>query len=426
MSNIKLHNEGLMKKWGKVLESQDAPQIKNKSVANTVAQLCENTIRNSKVERTLMEATPTSVSGNAAKFDPILVSMIRRVVPQLAAHDLVGVQPMSASTGLVYAKRALYTNTSGAEAFVNAPNTTFTGKGTGSGGAAAASDTATDPFGTYTTGLGQTTAEGEGDTTKELTFIIEKSTVEAATRKLKATYSIELAQDLAASHGLDANAELMMDCENLLAQEINQQLLRTLQVTAKLGAADTAVAGTFDLDADTDGRHLAEKVQTLLLQIDFESNIIQREALRGRANKLICTPNVAAVLARIGLLDWQSKLTDVTGQNFSVDYMNTIRVGQLGMYEVFVDPWSTVDYFLVGYKGDDTDAGMFYCPYVPFQMTQAVDPASGQPILFFKTRYGMISNPFVRKSDGTQDGASFTARRNQYYRIAKVDKIRGI
>ena len=427
MKPLMLTRPDILKKWAPVLEAKDCNPIRNRFIAQTVAQLLENTQHTTKVERQLLrEDAPTSVTGQVGKWDPILISMVRRITPQLMHNDVVGVQPMNMPTGLVFAMRARYNNASGAEAFINEPNTGFTGATTD-----ADSDIELDPFASpfgdpaqdgYTTGRGMATATGEGDISAEMTFTIESSPVGVKTRQLKATYSLEMAQDLNAVHGMDADSEFVALLQEELIQELNREITRTLYIVAKPGMQAAATPGTHALTADSDGRWLVEKLKTLMLKIDFEANQIFFETRRGRGNKLIVSANLGTALAQAGLLDYQGALTSQQGA-MDVDPSKSTYVGKLnGMYDVHVDPWvNSVQFGVVGFRGDSPfDAGIFYCPYVPFQLLRATDPKSFTPALGFKTRYGLVANPFVESSPGVSDGQAMTANINPYYRKFKV------
>jgi len=342
------------------------------------------------------------------------------------AYDVAGVQPMTGPTGLIFAMKSRYSTQDGTEALFNEADTDFSGTGTHAG---------SNPVdGTYTTGLGMSTAAAEalgtsgGGSFGEMAFSIEKTTVTAKSRALKAEYTVELAQDLKAIHGLDAEAEL----SNILSQEIlaemNREVIRTIYKVAKQGAASTATPGTFDLDVDSNGRWSVERFKGLMFQIERDANVIAQETRRGRGNFIVCSSDVAAALAMTGKLDYTPALSGNDGIS-SDDTGNTFAGTLNGRYKVFIDPYSAntnaaSQFIVVGYKGSNAyDAGIFYCPYVPLQMVRAIDPNSFQPKIGFKTRYGMIANPFVVKSDGTTDGDTFTSNRNHYYRRLKVTNL---
>jgi hypothetical protein len=329
---------------------------------------------------------------------------------------------MSGPTGLIFAMKSHYSTQAGTEALFNEADTDFSGAGTHAG---------SNPVdGTYTTGNGVSTAtaEGFGDSTtlQEMAFSIEKTTVTAKSRALKAQYTVELAQDLKAVHGLDAESELSNILSQEILAEINREVIRTIYKVAKTGSASTATAGTFDLDVDSNGRWSVERFKGLLFNIERDANVIAQDTRRGKGNFIICSSDVASALAMAGVLDYAPALNT----NLNVDDTGNTFAGVLnGRYKVYIDPYSAnsgsaSQFYVAGYKGTSPyDAGLFYCPYVPLQMVRAIDPATFQPKIGFKTRYGMIANPFVMQADGTTDGDTFTADRNQYYRSVKVTNL---
>jgi hypothetical protein len=379
-----------------------------------------------KQNQVLTEATHANAGGlgvalggagtnaNMAGYDPVLISLVRRAAPQMIAYDIAGVQPMTQPTGLIFAMKSKYTSQAGTEALFNEADTDF------SGAASPAHAGANPVDGTYTTGTGMSTetAEGLGDSTafNQMAFSIEKTTVTAKTRALKAEYTVELAQDLQAVHGLNAEGELSNILSTEITAELNREVVRTVYTAAKVGAeVGTATAGTFDLDVDANGRWSVEKFKGLLFQIEREANAIAQTTRRGRGNFIICSSDVASALAMAGVLDYAPALS--TGLN--VDEASTTFAGVLnGKYKVYVDPYSAnqsaSQFFVVGYKGTSAfDAGLFYCPYVPLQKVNAVDPNTFQPKIGFKTRYGMVANPFTSLSSGA----------NIYYRKVKVTNL---
>ena len=406
----------LVKKWAPVLEHADMPAITNKQRRADTAVLLENQERELRNERrALNEDTHANAAGampdtgGVAKFDPVLISLVRRAAPAMIAYDICGVQPMTQPTGLIFAMKSKYTSQNGTEALFNEANTAFSGKGTHGA-------TVLDGAGT-----GMTTAEAEalgsaGTTFNQMGFSIEKTSVVATTRKLKAEYTIELAQDLKSVHGLDAEAELSNILSQEITQEINRELIRTVYNSAKIGAqVGTATAGTFDLDIDSNGRWSVEKFKGLLFQVEREANRIYQETRRGKGNIIIASADVASAMAMAGVLDYAPALkTDL-----NVDEANSTFAGVLnGRYKVYVDPFAangTAEQFLlVGYKGSNRmDAGMFYCPYVPLQMFRATDPSTFQPKIAFQTRYGLVANPFTSNATGT----------NVYYRRITVSNL---
>ena len=428
----------LMEKWSPVLNHDALPNIKDSYRKEVTAVLLENQEREMrKQSQALFEAVPTNstaggiaavgggtagANGGVTGYDPVLISLVRRSMPQLMAYDLCGVQPMTQPTGLIFAMKSRYGNaTNGAEALFNEADTGYSGDGT--------TQSSLSPWtGTVTTGRGVSTATGEDNPFAEMAFSIEKTSVVAKTRALKAEYSIELAQDLKAVHGLDAEGELSNILSSEILAEINREVVRSIYSIAKVGAeVGTAAQGTFDLDVDSNGRWSVEKFKGLMFQIEREANAIAQQTRRGRGNFIVCSSDVASALAMAGVLDYAPALS--TGLN--VDEASTTFAGVLnGKYKVYIDPYaanqSATQFFLVGYKGASAfDAGMFYCPYVPLQMVRAVDPTSFQPKIGFKTRYGMVSNPFVNLDDSTgEDGAgNLIADKNYYYRKVKVTNL---
>jgi hypothetical protein len=423
----------LMEKWAPVLNHEGSAPIESAYKREVTAVLLENQEREmGKQQEALFETAPTNSvgsygdTGGIAKFDPVLISLVRRAMPQLIAYDIAGVQPMTQPTGLIFAMKSRYSTQGGTEALFNEADTDFSGTGTHS---AAAN---TDPFTSYTTGTGLATSAaerlgqgGSGDGSfGQMAFSIEKTSVTAKTRALKAEYSVELAQDLKAVHGLDAEGELSNILSTEILAEINREVVRTVYTTAKPGAqVGTATAGTFDLDVDSNGRWSVEKFKGLMFQIEREANAIGQQTRRGRGNFIITSADVASALAMAGVLDYSSGLSGKN--NLNVDDTSTTFAGVLnGKYKVYVDPYTAnvqaQQFFVVGYKGQSAfDAGLFYCPYVPLQMVRAVDPNSFQPKIGFKTRYGMVANPFV-SLDGT---GGLTANENYYYRRVKVTNL---
>ena len=445
-------SEQLQEKWAPVLDHSDLPNIADKYKKAVTSVLLENQEKFLAEERGMItEAAPTmsaaggftggsTATGPTAGFDPVLISLIRRSMPQLIAYDICGVQPMTGPTGLIFAMRSRYgTNrTGGAEAFFNEADTEFSSEN--SGDSLASNDqTGSNPkllndAGTYTQGgQGMTTAQGEalGDGTSgnefaEMNFSIEKVTVSAKTRALKAEYTLELAQDLKAIHGLDAESELANILSTEVLAEINREVVRTIYRIARPGAQNNvATTGTFDLDVDSNGRWSVEKFKGLLFQIERDANAIGHETRRGKGNILICSADVASALSMAGVLDYAPALAGNNG--LIPDDTSSTLVGTLnGRIKVYVDPYSANvsdrHYFVMGYKGSSAyDAGLFYCPYVPLQMVRAVGQDTFQPKIGFKTRYGLVTNPFsagAAQSDGT-----LTANQNVYYRRVLVDNL---
>ena len=421
-------SENYQKKWEAILDHPDLPPIKDSYKRQVTSVLLENQERSLREERNaLFETAPTnniSATSGIDKYDPIMIGLVRRAMPNLMAYDICGVQPMTGPTGLIFAMRSIYgserNNTSTRkEALYNEANTSFS--------SSMQDATGNNPvFGTYNTGNATTTGSMEGqDTFGEMSFSIDKTTVTAKSRALKAEYTVELAQDLKAIHGLDAEAEL----SNILSQEfmfeINREVVRTIYKVAKPGSPATATAGTFDLDVDSNGRWSVERFKGLLFNIERDANHIAQDTRRGKGNFIVCSADVASALAMSGVLDYTPALS--TGLNVD-DTGNTFAGVLNGRYRVYIDPYSanlgaSNQFYMVGYKGSSPyDAGMFYCPYVPLQMVRAIDPNSFQPKIGFKTRYGLIANPYVTSSDSLSDADAdrFTAGRNQYYRKTKV------
>ena len=414
-------SEDLQKKWGPVLEHEDLPKIKDNYRKAVTAVLLENqeiAMRESAGQEggmfgNISEAAHANNMGDGEinYVDPVLISLVRRAMPNLIAYFVCGVQPMNGPTGLIFAMRSRYTSQEGDEALVDEANTSFTGTGT---------------HGTQTgamqaaTGTGMTTAAAEDVTFPEMAFNIDKVTVTATSRALKAEYTMELAQDLKAVHGLDAETELSNILSSEILAEINREVMRTIYVGAKPGAEhNTSNAGTFDLDTDSNGRWSVEKFKGLMFQIEREANAIAKATRRGKGNILITSSDVASALAMAGQLSGVP-----TGNDIHADDTGTTMVGTLnGRFKVYVDPYaptSATNFFTVGYKGSSAyDAGLFYCPYVPLQMVRAVGENSFQPKIGFKTRYGLVSNPFAN-SGGT---GALTANANEYYRVVTVANL---
>lgn len=428
-------SEQLEQKWGDVLNHQKLPEIKDAHRRAVTAVVLENQERALREEKmALFENAPVnniSATAGIDKYDPILISLVRRSLPNLMAYDVCGVQPMTGPTGLIFAMKSRYSAKNGTEALFNEADTGFSGTGyMGSNGDHSGSNPVS---GTYRTGTGFSTATAEAlgsgganPDFSEMAFSIEKTTVTAKSRALKAEYTIELAQDLKAIHGLEAETELSNILSQEILAEINREVIRTIYRVAKVGAASTSTPGTFDLDVDSNGRWSVERFKGLLFQIERDANVVAQETRRGRGNFIICSSDVASALAMSGKLDYAPALrTDL-----NVDDTGNTFAGVLnGKYKVFIDPYSAninaaSQFYVVGYKGATAyDAGLFYCPYVPLQMVRAIDPNTFQPKIGFKTRYGMIANPFVMQENGTTDADTFTPGRNHYYRKVAVTNL---
>ena len=417
-------SEQIEKKWEPVIKHESLAPIADPYRRAVTAVILENQEKAMREERGILhETTHANATGASIdNYDPILISLVRRSLPNLMAYDVAGVQPMTGPTGLIFAMRSHYTSQSGDEALFNEADTDFSGAGTHAG---------SNPVdGAYTTGTGvsTSTAEGFGDSTAlaQVAFSIDKTTVTAKSRALKAEYTVELAQDLKAIHGLDAESELSNILSQEILAEINREVIRTIYKVAKTGAASTATAGTFDLDVDSNGRWSVERFKGLLFNIERDANAIAQDTRRGKGNFIICSSDVASALAMAGILDY----TPALSTNLNVDDTGNTFAGILnGRYKVYVDPYSAntgaaSQFYVVGYKGTSPyDAGIFYCPYVPLQMVRAIDPSTFQPKIGFKTRYGMIANPYVTQANGTIDADTFTSARNQYYRKVKVSNL---
>ena len=421
--------EGLQKKWAPVLDHPDMPEIKDPYKKAVTAILLENQEKalaeeGGSTQGLLQEAVPVNSTDSTYQTyqDPILISMIRRSMPNLIAYDVCGVQPMTGPTGLIFALRAKYSTQSGTESLVDEADTSFTSSGShiNSGTAGVTGAQGGSPALTLIQGLATATAEALSDSPEfaEMAFAIDKVTVTAKSRALKGEYTMELAQDLKAVHGLDAETELANIISQEVLAEINREVMRTIYFTANHGAQhNTSTAGVFDLDVDSNGRWSVEKFKGLLFQIERDANAVAEKTRRGKGNVIICAPDVASALSMGGVLD--------SGGALNVDSTGNTFVGTLGgRYKVFIDPYanaSATNFYVVGYKGSSAyDAGIFYCPYIPLQMVRAVGENSFQPKIGFKTRYGMVSNPFA---NSTGNGVVTTANDNYYYRIVRVDNL---
>ncbi len=422
--------EDLQKKWGPVLEHEDLPKIKDnyrKAVTAVLLENQESAMREQSQQNSggvfMSEAAHANkTGGNIDTVDPVLISLVRRAMPNLIAYDVCGVQPMTGPTGLIFAMKSHVTSQAGVEAADSKEaDTSLSGSGTHSANSNPADAS-------MTTGTGTATATQEADVTvTEMAFAIDKVTVTAKSRALKAEYTVELAQDLKAVHGLDAETELSNILSNEILAEINREVMRTIYTNAKTGAAhNTTSAGTFDLDTDSNGRWSVEKFKGLMFQIEREANAIAKDTRRGKGNVLITSSDVASALAMAGQLSGAP-----SGNDFDPDDSGSTMVGTLnGRFKVYVDPYApsaATNYFTVGYKGSSAyDAGLFYCPYVPLQMVRAVGENSFQPKIGFKTRYGLVSNPFANDTSSANNGAgdgSLTANANRYYRHVIVANL---
>jgi hypothetical protein len=461
------NSEYLQEKWAPILDYDGLDPIKDAHRRATTAILLENQEKELREERSFLSEAPNvntnsgsssagfsadaTAAGPVAGFDPVLISLIRRAMPNLVAYDLAGVQPMNGPTGLIFAMRSRYNNQSGTEALFNEADTAFSGQNDGldvstgdvntnvglgttaqSGSnpgllnPTAAQTNATD----YNVGQGMRTdtaedlGDGAGDQFNQMAFSIEKVTVTAKSRALKAEYSLELAQDLKAIHGLNAEAELANILSTEILAEINREVIRTIYNVARPGAqANVATGGTFDLDTDSNGRWSVEKFKGLIFQIERDANAIAQETRRGKGNMILTSADVASALTMAGVLDY----TPALNANLNVDDTGNTFAGVLqGKYKVYIDPYSANvsanQYYVVGYKGSSPyDAGLFYCPYVPLQMVRAVGQDTFQPKIGFKTRYGLVENPFSQGT--TQGNGTLTRNTNRYYRRVKVTNL---
>ena len=432
--------EHLQEKWQPVLQHPDLPEIKDAYRRAVTTVILENQERALQEDTDfLKETAPTNATGSAvANWDPILISLVRRAMPSLIAYDVCGVQPMTGPTGLIFAMKARYTNQAGTEALFNEADTDFSGDGThvGSDVLKVMSNA------NYRAGTAMTTAAAEalGDSASnafaEMAFSIEKATVTAKSRALKAEYTMELAQDLKAIHGLDAETELANILSSEILAEINREVIRTIYFNSVMGAAvNTTTPGIFDLDTDSNGRWSVEKFKGLMFAIERDANVIARDTRRGKGNIILCSADVASALTMAGLLDYTSGISD----SLTVDSTGNTFAGTLnGRFKVYVDPYANMSapyptagtpagasanqFYIVGYKGTSPyDAGLFYCPYVPLQMVRAVGENSFQPKIGFKTRYGMQVNPFAQ-STAQKDGAG-DRNSNVYYRRVQITNL---
>jgi hypothetical protein len=460
-----IQSDSLQKKWQPVLEHADLPSITDAHKRSTVATLLENQERAAAEQFAQMggahapsllgEAAPvnamgasssTAGDGSVDTFDPVLISLVRRSMPNLIAYDIAGVQPMTGPTGLIFAMRSRYTGQAGTEAMFDEADTGFSSSAAGNTAsvgalqsAAGVAQAGTDPAdrhataGTgYNVATGMSTADAEklGDTANnsfnEMAFSIEKVSVTAVSRALKAEYTMELAQDLKAVHGLDAEQELSNILSTEILTEINREVVRTINYSAAAGAQGQVTNnGTFDLDTDSNGRWSVEKFKGLMFQIERDANAIAKDTRRGKGNVMICSSDVASALQMAGVLDYAPALNN----NLQVDDSGNTFAGVLnGRIKVYIDPYfadATNNYYTIGYKGDSAfDAGIFYCPYVPLQMVRAVGENTFQPKIGFKTRYGMAANPFATTGAAAAIGAGLTgSTANKYYRLVKVANL---
>lgn len=462
--------EHLQDKWAPILDYRGTTPIQDSHRRAVTAILLENQEQALREEREFLSESPTvntdpggtgsagfsygaSAAGPVAGFDPVLISLIRRSMPNLVAYDLAGVQPMNSPVSLIFAMRSRYVNQSGPETFYNEVDTSFSGQNSGFGhtsypgytggpsdnvgfGTTAQSGSNpgllnASPVGNYQVGQGMSTAQAEslgdgavGNQFNEMALSIERISVTAKSRALKAEYSLELAQDLKAIHGLNAEAELANILSTEILAEINREVIRTLYLIAEPGAQNNvATPGIFDLDIDSNGRWSVEKFKGLIFQIERDANLIAQRTRRGKGNIIMCSADVASALSHAGILDY----TPALNANLNVDDTGNTFAGVLqGKFKVYIDPYSAnnsdTQYYVAGYKGSSPyDAGLFYCPYVPLQMVRAVGENSFQPKIGFKTRYGLVANPFA---EGTTQGLGrLQTNANRYYRRVAVKNL---
>ena len=436
--------EQLQQKWQPIIEHADLPEIQDSHKKSVTAVCLENTEKSLRenagfAPNSLLAEAPANATGSGIdNYDPVLISLVRRAMPNLVAYDLVGVQPMTGPTGLIFAMRSRYTSQAGTESFYNEADTSFATQTAGNTtlGEANSSNQGTEPSGnsaTYNFASGMETTEAEalgdggGTNFAEMAFSIEKISVTAKSRALKAEYSMELAQDLKAIHGLDAETELANILSTEILAEINREIVRTVNLVAVPGAQqNVSSGGTFDLDVDSNGRWMVEKFKGLMFQIEREANEIARGTRRGKGNIMLCSSDVASALQMAGVLDYTPALNS---NNLAVDDTGSTFAGVLnGRIRVYIDPYfapsSGVHYMTVGYKGSSAfDAGLFYCPYVPLQMVRAVGEDTFQPKIGFKTRYGVVENPFARGTSALADNGALAQNLNKYYRRVLVNNI---
>jgi hypothetical protein len=430
-------SEEVQAKWKPILEHEDLPQIKDKYRREVTGVMLENTAHALKEgsayspQSLLGESTaPINQTSGSANYDPVLITLVRRAMPNLVAYDLCGVQPMTGPTGLIFAMRSRYSNQTGTETFFNEVNTGFSTVASGANTAVGFGMVGANVSGNaqlYNTAAGMSLAQAEllgdaGNTAfADMAFSIEKVTVVAKSRALKAEYSMELAQDLKAIHGLDAETELANILTTELLAEINREIVRTINVTAVAGAqSGTTTAGIFDLDTDSNGRWLVEKFKGMHFQLERECNAIAKATRRGKGNILICSSDVASAFQMAGTLDYTPALDS---NNLQVDDTGATFAGVLnGRIRVYIDPYAGINYMTSGFKGSNAwNAGLFYCPYVPLQMVRAVGETTFQPKIGFKTRYGLVANPF--SPGATASDGSLIANTNQYYRRVLINNL---
>jgi len=428
-----MRNEELMNKWKPILEHSALPGIQDSHKAAVTATLLENTETAIKEGQSygsmslLSEAAPSNATADMGKYDPVLISLVRRSMPNLVAYDIAGVQPMTGPTGLIFAMHSKYDatkgdTTAGAEAFISGADPKYSGASTGKGLDVGDAEALGGAEHVDTSDTGAVDPVVETNPIAEMSFAIDKVTVEAKSRALKAEYSSELAQDLKAIHGLDAETELANMLSAELLAEINREVIGLVGTAAKTGAqAGTATPGTFNLDVDANGRWSVEKFKGLMFFIEREANKIAQDTRRGKGNLILCSSDVASALQMAGVLDYAPALSS----DLTVDDAGNTFAGVLnGRYKVYIDPYAASQYLVVGYKGSSAfDAGIFYCPYVPLQMVRAVGENSFQSKIGFKTRYGIAANPLADRSIGGGATQGTTANSNVYYRKTTISNL---
>lgn len=429
-----MSDQALLTKWNPILEHADMPKIGDLHRRNVTAQLLENTVQDMAEQQQILSEAPVPANnisgGGIATYDPIMISLVRRAAPALIAYDIAGVQPMTGPTGLIFAMRARYTNTTGAEALYQEANTEFSSvvSGANTFGQKHVGSTPTGVVNTYNRAGAMSTAQAEALGTTgntgfaKMAFTIDKVTATAKSRALAADYTLELAQDLKKVHGLDAEAELSAILASEILAEINRELLGTINVIAVPGSqTEVTTPGTYDLDTDSNGRWMVEKFKGMIFQLDREANAIAKATRRGKGNFIICSSDVASAFAAAGLLSYTPNLDQNNGLNVT-DVGNTFAGVLSGKFKVYIDPFAGANYFTMGYKGSNQyDAGLIYAPYIPLTQMKAVDPQTFDPAIGYKTRYAMVANPYA---EGINIGAgALNPNTNVYYRRTLVSNL---
>ena len=437
------NSENLQEKWQPVLNHPDLPEISDSYKRAVTAVILENQEQELQAQRQMLAEADNTAANNTGvtNFDPVLISLVRRAMPNLIAYDVCGVQPMTGPTGLIFAMKSRKTDprpATGAEVLFDESDASLSGTGTTAPAGAEPGLLNDTPAGSYTNIIGHSTSVGEAmggaspaTAFQDMAFSIEKTSVTAVTRALRATYTMELAQDLKAIHGLDAESELSNILSTEILAEINREVVRTIYIGAREGAQGTTADGVFDLDTDSNGRWSVEKFKGLIYQIERDCNHIGIETRRGKGNILLCSADVASALSMAGVLDYAPNMST----NLSVDPTGNTFAGTInGRIKVFIDPYASTataggDWYVAGYRGSSAfDAGLFYCPYVPLQMVRAISEDTFQPRIAFKTRYGMALNPMAEKLGNattaiTDPTDADAAGKNTYYRRARVSNL---